>query len=180
MPVREMKIDDLPQVLQIQKALAFQDWNERQFIAEITADYALCVVYEEAQFNSAQFNSAQFNTNEDPRDSILSLRSRTASPLQNDSKDILGYAVFHLMGPDSELLSIAANAPHQRAGIGTALLNAGLAHLDFEKGDKMFLEVREGNTKARRFYEKHGFEPYAERKKYYADGENAILYQKSK
>lgn len=168
MPVREMKIDDLPQVLQIQKALAFQDWNERQFIAEITANYALCVVYEEAQFN------------EDPRDSILSLRSRTASPLQNDSKDILGYAVFHLMGPDSELLSIAANASHQRAGIGTALLNAGLAHLDFAKGDKMFLEVREGNTKARRFYEKHGFEPYAERKKYYADGENAILYQKSK
>ena len=162
-----MKIDDLPQVLQIQKALAFQDWNERQFIAEITADYALCVVYEEAQFNSAQ-------SNEDPRDSI------GASPLQNDSKDILGYAVFHLMGPDSELLSIAANASHQRAGIGTALLNAGLANLDFAKGDKMFLEVREGNTKARRFYEKHGFEPYAERKKYYADGENAILYQKSK
>ena len=89
-------------------------------------------------------------------------------------------AVFHLMGPDSELLSIAAIASHQRAGIGTALLNAGLAHLDFAKGDKMFLEVREGNTKARRFYEKHSFEPYAVRKKYYADGENAILYQKSK
>lgn len=156
MPVREMKVDDLPQVLEIQKALAFQDWNERQFCAEIAAGYALCVVYEDA---------AQFNTNEDPR-------------LRGD--DILGYAVFHLMGPDSELLSIAANASHQRAGIGTALLNAGLAHLDFAKGDKMFLEVREGNTKARRFYEKHGFEPYAVRKKYYADGENAILYQKSK
>lgn len=154
MPVREMTIDDVPQVLQIQKALAFQDWNERQFIAEITANYALCVVYEEAQFN----------TNEDPR-------------LRGD--DILGYAIFHLMGPDSELLSIATNDSHQRAGIGTALLNAGLAHLDFENGDKMFLEVREGNTKARRFYEKHGFEPYAERKKYYADGENAILYVKA-
>ena len=172
MPVREMKVDDLPQVLQIQKALAFQDWNERQFCAEIAAGYALCVVYEDAaQFNSAQFNSAQ--SNEDPRDSI------GASPLQNDSKDILGYAIFHLMGPDSELLSIATNDSHQRAGIGTALLNAGIAHLDFENGDKMFLEVREGNTKARRFYEKHGFEPYAERKKYYADGENAILYVKA-
>ena len=165
MPVREMKVDDLPQVLEIQKALAFQDWNERQFCAEIAAGYALCVVYEDA---------AQFNTNEDPRDSI------GASPLQNDGKDILGYAIFHLMGPDSELLSIATSSAHQCSGIGTALLDAGLAHLDFAKGDKMFLEVREGNTKARRFYEKHGFEPYAERKKYYADGENAILYQKTK
>ena len=145
MPVREMKIDDLPQVLQIQKALAFQDWNERQFIAEITANYALCVVYVAAALHTP----------------------------------ILGYAIFHLMGPDSELLSIATNDSHQRAGIGAALLNAGIAHLDFENGDKMFLEVREGNTKARRFYEKHGFEPYAERKKYYADGENAILYVKA-
>lgn len=166
MPVREMKVDDLPQVLEIQKALAFQDWNERQFCAEIAAGYALCVVYEDAGlFNSAQFSSAQFNTNEDPH-------------LRGD--DILGYAIFHLMGPDSELLSIATSAAHQRSGIGTALLNAGLAHLDFAKGDKMFLEVREGNAKARSFYEKHGFEPYAERKKYYADGENAILYQKLK
>ena len=145
-----MKVDDLPQVLEIQKALAFQDWNERQFCAEIAAGYALCVVYEDA---------AQFNTFNAP---------------------ILGYAIFHLMGPDSELLSIATSAAHQRSGIGTALLDAGLAHFDFAKGDKMFLEVREGNAKARRFYEKHGFEPYAERKKYYADGENAILYQKTK
>ncbi len=154
MPVREMKVDDLPQVLEIQKALAFQDWNERQFCAEIAAGYALCVVYEDA---------AQFN--EDPR-------------LRGD--DILGYAIFHLMGPDSELLSIATSAAHQRSGIGTALLDAGLSRLDFAGGDRMFLEVREGNAKARRFYEKHGFEPYAERKKYYADGENAILYQKTK
>lgn len=150
MPVREMKVDDLPQVLEIQKALAFQDWNERQFCAEIAAGYALCVVYEDA---------AQFNTFNAP---------------------ILGYAIFHLMGPDSELLSIATSAAHQRSGIGTALLDAGLSRLDFARGDRMFLEVREGNAKARRFYEKHGFEPYAERKKYYADGENAILYQKTK
>ena len=141
MPVREMKVDDLPQVLEIQKALAFQDWNERQFCAEIAAGYALCVVYE-------------------------------------DGAHILGYAIFHLMGPDSELLSIATSASEQHRGIGTSLLQAGLERLDFEKGDKMFLEVREGNANARRFYEKHGFAAYASRKNYYADGENAVLYQK--
>lgn len=158
MPVREMKVDDLPQVLEIQKALAFQDWNERQFCAEIAAGYALCVVYEDgAPFNTG--NGAQFNT------------------CENKSR-ILGYAIFHLMGPDSELLSIATSASEQHRGIGTSLLQAGLERLDFEKGDKMFLEVREGNANARRFYEKHGFAAYASRKNYYADGENAVLYQK--
>lgn len=93
-----------------------------------------------------------------------------------DSK-LLGYAVFHLMGPDSELLSIATRESKQRSGIGTALLNSGLSMLT-EQDDCCFLEVRKGNQKARSFYEKHGFELYGTRKKYYADGEDAILYKK--
>ncbi len=137
-----MKDSDLPQVLAIQKALAFQEWNERQFLAEIHASYALCVVYEQAN-------------------------------------SIAGYAIFHLMGPDSELLSIAASPELQRTGIGSALLQAAFERLDFANGDRMFLEVREGNEKACRFYEKHGFEAYANRDKYYSDGENAILYRKA-
>ena len=46
MPVREMTESDLKQVLEIQRELSFQDWNEAQFKAEIKASYALCVVYE--------------------------------------------------------------------------------------------------------------------------------------
>jgi ribosomal-protein-alanine acetyltransferase len=147
MPIREMKEDDLPQVLALQRSLAFQDWNEKQFAAEIKAGYALCVVYE------------------DPATS---------------GNDILGYAVFHLLGPDSELLSIAVNSARQRTGIGKTLLEAGLGKLDFISGDKMFLEVREGNDKARRFYERNGFTEYSRRDRYYSDGENAILYVKTK
>lgn len=143
MPIREMKESDLPQVLAIQRELSFQDWNERQFLSEIRASYARCVVYE-------------------------------------TDESIAGYAVFHLMGPDSELLSIATKASTQRKGIGTALLQAGLEKLDFDAGDKMFLEVREGNAKARSFYEKHGFTAYGKRERYYSDGENAILYSKTK
>ena len=92
--------------------------------------------------------------------------------------EILGYAVFHLMGPDSELLSIATDASVQRQGIGAELLQAGLGKIDLSAGDKMFLEVREGNEKARRFYERHGFEAYGKRESYYDDGETAILYRK--
>ena len=144
MPIREMKESDLPRVLEIQQALAFQEWNEREFLAEIHASYALCVVYE-----------------------------------NDGTGDISGYAIFHLMGPDSELLSIATCESEQGKGIGSALLNAGFERLDFANGDQVFLEVREGNEKARKFYEHHGFAAYAERKKYYSDGENAVLYKKA-
>ena len=147
MPIREMKEDDLPQVLALQRSLAFQDWNEKQFAAEIKAAYALCVVYEGSG---------------------------------TSGNEILGYAIFHLLGPDSELLSIAVNSARQRTGIGKMLLEAGLGKLDFTSGDKMFLEVREGNDKARRFYERNGFTEYSRRDRYYSDGENAILYVKTK
>lgn len=139
MQLRKMTENDLPQVLDLQRELAFQDWNEKQFLSEIKASYAYCVVCE------------------------------------IDGK-IQGYAIFHLLGPDSELLSIATRETEQRKGIGSQLLHAGLDQLTNE--DQCFLEVRDGNTKARAFYEKHGFKLYNVRKKYYADGEDAALYVK--
>ena len=138
MQLRPMTETDVPQVLDLQRELAFQDWNEKQFLSEIRASYACCVVCE-------------------------------------SEEALLGYAIFHLMGPDSELLSIATRESEQRKGIGSQLLNAGLKQLT--AGDQCFLEVRDGNTKARAFYEKHGFKLYNARKKYYADGEDAALYK---
>ena len=89
---------------------------------------------------------------------------------------------------DDILYVPASLALHQRPGVpgirstfgtGTELLKAGLSRLDFGNGDRMFLEVREGNEKARRFYEHHGFEAFGKRNNYYADGETAILYRKT-
>lgn len=93
------------------------------------------------------------------------------------SKEILGYAIFHILGPDSELLSIATQTKQQQKGIGQQLLDSGFSQLDFNNGDCCFLEVRESNSKARRFYEKNHFRIYSTRKKYYSDGEDAILYK---
>ena len=142
MQLRKMTESDLPQVLELQRELAFQDWNEKQFLSEIRASYAYCVVCE-------------------------------------DDGKLLGYAIFHLLGPDSELLSIATRTSEQRKGIGSQLLKAGLDKLT-ESGDQCFLEVRDGNAKARAFYEKHGFKLYSVRKKYYSDGEDAALYKFSR
>ena len=142
MKLREMTENDLPQVLELQRELAFQDWNKKQFLSEIRASYAYCVVCE-------------------------------------DDGKLLGYAIFHLLGPDSELLSIATRTSEQRKGIGSQLLKAGLDKLT-ESGDQCFLEVRDGNAKARAFYEKHGFKLYSVRKKYYSDGEDAALYKFSR
>lgn len=150
MPIRKMEIEDIPAVIAIQNELRFQEWNEKQFAAEIRANYSFCIVYESCKNDC---NNKSYS-------------------------EILGYAIFHILGPDSELLSIATCSNHQQKGIGQKILDAGFAQLNFTEGDCCFLEVREGNIKARRFYEKNGFKECGERKRYYADGENAILYCK--
>ena len=152
MQLRQMTENDLPQVLELQRELAFQDWNEKQFLSEIKASYAFCVVCEEECSECGSGDS----------------RGK-----------LLGYAIFHLLGPDSELLSIATRETEQRKGIGSQLLKAGLDQLT-ASDDQCFLEVRDGNVKARAFYEKHGFKLYNVRKKYYSDGEDAALYRFSR
>lgn len=148
MPVRKMEIADIPAVLAIQEELQFQEWNEKQFASEIRAAYAACYVYET-----------------DAADECCG------------TPKILGYAIFHILGPDSELLSIATRKSQQQKGIGQKLIDAGFALLNFSNGDCCFLEVRIGNEKARRFYEKNKFKEYSIRKKYYSDGEDAVLYK---
>lgn len=151
MPIRKMEIADIPAVLAIQEELRFQEWNQRQFESEIHATYAACFVYESDDDNCTASGEA--------------------------CKKILGYSIFHILGPDSELLSIATTGSQQQKGIGQKLLDAGFDLLDFSNGDCCFLEVREGNAKARKFYEKNKFKSYSVRKKYYSDGEDAVLYK---
>lgn len=171
MPICKMEISDIPAVLAIQDELRFQEWKEKQFASEINASYACCIVYESDESNESDDSNDSFGNFE-------KASCNTANSCGISNRQIQGYAIFHILGPDSELLSIATRESAQHKGIGQKLLDAGFAQLDFSAGDCCFLEVRDGNAKARRFYEKNGFTIYGTRKKYYADGEDAILYKR--
>lgn len=73
---------------------------------------------------------------------------------------VVGFAEF---APRSEekvdLLRIYVLPEHQRAGIGSALLEAGLDAIrrSNENYTRLVAGVEIGNSKAIRFYEKHGF-----------------------
>ncbi|MBE7085344.1 MAG: ribosomal-protein-alanine N-acetyltransferase [Clostridiales bacterium] len=88
--------------------------------------------------------------------------------------EIVGYACGTSLFEDSELLRIAVLSEKRKGGLGTELLLALIAEAKEKGAEKMFLEVREGNTPALKLYEKHGFTPIRVRKNYYADGENGV------
>jgi ribosomal-protein-alanine N-acetyltransferase len=80
--------------------------------------------------------------------------------------------VARTLGTESEILNLAVAPEFRRRQVARELLRAVLRD---PRGD-IFLEVRESNVAARKFYESIGFEEIQIRKKYYhSPPETAIV-----
>jgi ribosomal-protein-alanine N-acetyltransferase len=74
-----------------------------------------------------------------------------------------------------EILQIVIDQPYQRHGHALKLLNFVIAKARLKQIQKLILEVRASNHAAISLYEKIGFTRVGIRKKYYSDGEDAVL-----
>jgi len=70
---------------------------------------------------------------------------------------------------------LAVHPDAQRNGLGRLLLRNAVSRLLVEGVERIKLEVREGNTAARRLYKDEGFEPVQRIPRYYSDGEAALV-----
>lgn len=88
---------------------------------------------------------------------------------------VAGYATTMLAEPSADLLRIAVDPQHRRAGVGRALLDATLAGLPARGCGELLLEVDSGNEPALRLYEEYGFEQISVRRGYYRAGDALVL-----
>lgn len=88
-----------------------------------------------------------------------------------------GYGGMRVVFTDAEITNIAVRPRMRRKGVAAAILSALTAEAERAGADRMLLEVNEGNTAARRLYEKCGFKEIAKRKNYYKS-ETAIVMEK--
>ncbi|MBQ8323037.1 MAG: ribosomal protein S18-alanine N-acetyltransferase [Clostridia bacterium] len=92
---------------------------------------------------------------------------------------LVGFAAATVLFEDAELLRIAVYKNERGKGHGGKLLDTLLENAKARGAEKMFLEVRESNATARGLYESRGFIATGVRKKYYADGEDAVAMVKT-
>ena len=88
---------------------------------------------------------------------------------------IQGYMVLKVVADEAELCTIAVRSVLQRRGLASELFAAGKVELAGRHVSKVFLEVRRSNEAARSMYAKLGFGETGVRRRYYADGEDAVL-----
>ena len=93
-------------------------------------------------------------------------------------EQIAGFLSGEIIIDEGNILMIAVKKDFQRKKIGEKLLKEFLKVAREKDVKKVFLEVSEKNIPALNFYRKHGFKIAYVRKKYYKNGENAIVMEK--
>ncbi|MBX7149771.1 ribosomal protein S18-alanine N-acetyltransferase [bacterium] len=84
----------------------------------------------------------------------------------------VAFVDYRFYADEVHIIHIAVGPEHHRQGIGLTLLN----YLKQQyPGCPIFLELRASNLKALWLYQRAGFKQDGVRKKYYSDGEDALL-----
>jgi len=93
---------------------------------------------------------------------------------------IMGYCLARIIADECTINRLAIHPDFQRSGIATNLLTTILNRAGRTGACKCFIEVRESNSAALCFYERHGFSQIGTRSSYYQIGhEDAILMSRA-
>jgi ribosomal-protein-alanine acetyltransferase len=92
-----------------------------------------------------------------------------------DETGVLGFLFARVAADEMEILNLAVTPAARKRGIGGALLAAAVDHGRRQHAARAFLEVRESNVRARRFYERRGFVVKGRRPRYYHHPEEDAL-----
>jgi ribosomal-protein-alanine N-acetyltransferase len=101
------------------------------------------------------------------RQIVQALSSAGGFLLIAEAEALEGFALSRAAADDCELMLCAVAPEARRAGIARALVAATLAEARRRGLSRIYLEVRESNLPARRFYEAMGFQPVGLRPGYY-------------
>lgn len=146
---------DLDAVCEVEKSAYTHPWSRKHFADSLTAGYPAMLLLGEA------------------------LPGEVVHPARADGRVLLGYLVAMPGVDEVHLLNITVAPGCQGQGWGRAMLDALALWSRGQGAQWLWLEVRTGNLRAQRIYERYGYRRVGERKNYYpADGgrrEDAIV-----
>ncbi len=98
--------------------------------------------------------------------------------LENDDGEAVGFVCGQTAADECELYRIAVLPKYRGQGNAAKLMTRFIDECKNRDIKNVFLEVRQGNTAARRLYERFSFAPVGFRKNYYSNPtEDAVVYK---
>lgn len=99
--------------------------------------------------------------------------------LAEEEGQVRGYACLLTLFETAEVLNIAVDPLDRGRGIASKLMQSMHEKAKELGAERVLLEVRASNMPAIALYKKFGYEKISLRKRYYSDGEDAEIMQKS-
>ncbi len=93
-------------------------------------------------------------------------------------RKVIGYIGYWYLFEEAHITTFAIHPDYRRQGLGKQLLKHALNLILNQGCQEVFLEVRISNFPAQNLYHSLGFTSVGIRKKYYSDGEDAIIMKK--
>jgi [ribosomal protein S18]-alanine N-acetyltransferase len=161
--LRYMLLEDIPQVLEIDKLSFPMPWSPRSYSFEISDNNAghMIVLEIPLQVTSAGGLAGM----------LYRLRGQSTA-----TATISGYGGFWLIEDEAHISTIAVHPDYRSQGLGELLLAGMLERAIFLNAQYSVLEVRVSNESAIKLYRKYEFDVVGQRKNYYRDNnEDAYL-----
>ncbi len=90
---------------------------------------------------------------------------------------VAGYLCSWLIADELQIHNVAVLPEFRRRGIASELIRTVVEQFRTQRLDRVLLEVRVGNESAIALYRSFGFQEVARRKRYYPDGEDALVME---
>lgn len=134
----------------------------------VEADIPALTAIEDASHPGGNWNAAQVAEELE--------RDRATVLVEDRNGAVAGWVVTWHVPPDElHILELAVSPDFRRQGIARSLLTAALGQEHRGDATLILLEVRVSNAAAISLYEQTGFVAVGRRKKFYSDGEDAVL-----
>ena len=184
---REMKLEDVSAVAAIGAESSQSPWNENSVLTYFLRDDTLFVVAEESSdIHKESSHTGRESDGDGCTDSgeecagsgeecagsgekCTGFGEKCTGSGEECAPELRGFTALLLTPPESDIIDIIVSSSHRRQRIGTGLLDWACDLALLRGVDTIFLEVRPGNTPARRLYEHLGFVQCGIRKGYYTD-----------
>lgn len=139
-------------------------------LAEAHLDAVLSV--QQASPEAAQWSREAYR----PHLAATSSAPETLAVVAAQDGVVAGFLLARRAADELEILNLAVAPANRRAGIGSRLVERALHEAELAGAVRIFLEVRESNRAAERFYARHGFQVAGRRSGYYtAPSEDALV-----
>ncbi len=177
--VRPMSVDDIPQVIEIERDSFPTMWPPTAFKRELQqnrlANYIVLIEHNSdvsvtPSEPEPQRHAAHLGRIFGELRSFLGPREeRPLPPLEERPELIVGFIGVWMLPDEAHIVTVAVREGYRREGLGELLLISAIDLAQSQRQPLITLEVRVSNEVALALYEKYGFERAGRRPRYYSD-----------